>query len=350
MATPEINVRIPNMPDPAWLDRVREEIIDPQQRIIDAHHHLMRRGPLTYLFDEYLEDVNTGHDIRGTVFIDCGSMYRADGPPMMAPLGEVEYANGIAAMSASGDYGKARICAAIVSSADLQKYGAKIEALLDAQISAAPERYRGIRLSANYDTDPRLRTGRITAPQGLLAEKSFRAGFAKLAPRQLSFEAWVYHHQHDEVVDLAQAFPGTTIIVNHIGGLLARFGDYAARRDDVITAWRASLKRLAACPTLYMKLGGLGMPHLGYGFNTGDAPPTSQMLADAWAPEINACVEAFGPARCMFESNFPPDKQSCSYPVLWNAFKRIAAAYSTDERDAMFYGAAKRAYRITMLG
>jgi L-fuconolactonase len=348
MAETTIDIRHPRAADGQWLAKVQEDILDPGLPIIDAHHHLMKRGEISYFVDDYLRDVDTGHNIRGTVYIECGSMWRAEGPPMMAPLGEVEFANGVAAISASGQHGPARVCAGIVGTADLTA-GDAIAALLDAQVSASPDRFRGIRLSAVWDIDPRLRTGRVQASQSMLADPIFRAGFAQLGPRGLSFEAWAFHPQLDEVVDLARAFPETTIIVNHMGGPLARAGDYTLRRDEELANWRKALTRLAACPNVYMKLGGLGMPFMGYGFAGADMPPTSVQLAEAWGPDMKACIDAFGPSKCMFESNFPPDKQSCSYPVMWNAFKRIAAGYSADERQAMFYGAAQQAYRLTQL-
>ena len=339
------STRTPHAPDPQWLAARPEPIIEPALPIIDPHHHLFERPGLRYLLDEYLADVRSGHNLRASVFVDCGHSYRKDGPVAMAPLGEVEYANAVADSMASDPV---KICAGIVSSADLT-LGPEVAAVLDAEIAIAPERFRGIRLSAVWDPDPSLSTGRFIVPQSLLLDPDFRAGFAMLAPRKLSFEAWIYHPQLDELTDLARAFPETTIILNHIGGLLAGYGAYAARREAEIARWKVSMAQLATCPNVVVKLGGLGTPsHLGFKFHQAPLPPSSETLAAAWRPYLDPCIDLFGPDRCMFESNFPPDRQSCGFPVLWNTFKRIAQGFSPAEKHAMFFGTAARIYRLSL--
>jgi predicted TIM-barrel fold metal-dependent hydrolase len=263
----------------------------------------------------------------------------------MAPAGEVEFANGVAAMAASGAYGSTLVCAGIVSSADIS-VGAEVARVLDAQIAAGGGRFRGIRVTTKWDADDELNTGRYIVPRDLMQDSDFRAGFATLAPRGLSFDAMIYHPQIAELADLARAFPDTTIVLNHIGGLLAWTRTYIARKDEAIAQWRASMTKLAKCPNVVVKLGGLGMSYLGLGFDKLDAPASSQQLAAAWGPLYAHCIDAFGPARCMFESNFPPDQASVDYPVIWNAFKRIAAGYSADEKRALFYGTAATVYRL----
>ena len=326
----------------------REEILEPDLPIIDPHHHLWLRPGNRYLLDEFLAEANSGHNIRASVFVDCGSFYRKNGPALMAPVGEVEFANGIAAMAASATYGGTQVCAGIVSSADIS-VGSEVAQVLDAQIAAGGGRYRGIRVTTKWDADEALNTGRYIVPRGLMQDADFRAGFAQLAPRKLSFDAMVYHHQLLELADLARAFPDTTIVLNHIGGLLAWTRNYVARKDEAIALWRSSMVALAQCPKVFVKLGGLGMAYLGMGFDKLEVPASSVQLAEAWGPFYRHCIDSFGPARCMFESNFPPDRESVDYPVIWNTFKRIAAHYTAEEKHALFFAAAAKAYRLEVV-
>ncbi|HEV7391491.1 MAG TPA: amidohydrolase family protein [Burkholderiales bacterium] len=330
-----------------WRSLHREEILEPDLPIIDPHHHLWERGGNRYFLDEFLDDARTGHNIRASVFVECGSFYRKTGPVPMASVGEVEFANGIAAMAASGNYGSTLVCAGIVGTADIS-VGTEVAQVLDAQIAVGGGRFRGIRVTTKWDSDEALNTGRYVVPRGLMQDRDFRAGFATLAPRKLSFDAMIYHPQMLELAELARAFADTTIVLNHIGGLIAWTRNYVARREEAIVQWRSSMAELAKCPNVFVKLGGLGMPYLGLGFDKLEAPASSKQLAAAWGPLFDHCIDKFGPGRCMFESNFPPDRDSVDYPVLWNAFKRVAAAYSTDEKRSLFYGTAAKAYRLNL--
>jgi len=327
-----------------WLALRREEPIDANLPIIDPHHHLWDRG-LRYLFDELKDDIDTGgHNIRATVYLQCGSMYRAEGDPKLAPVGETEFVNGVAAMSASDLYGSVRFCAGIVGFADLL-LGAAVDAVLEAHLRAAGERFKGVRHPSVWDADPSIRTTQVKYPQGLLLDAKFRAGFARLSHYGLSFESWNYHTQIAELADLARAFPETTIVLDHIGAPLS-VGAYAGRRDEVFADWRRSIRGLAECPNVCVKLGGMGMRIFGFGFEEQPLPPSSDDLAKAWRPYVETCIEAFGPQRAMFESNFPVDKVYCSYGILWNAFKKLTAAYSADEKAELFFNTAKRTYRL----
>jgi|RhiMethySRZTD1v2_1073278.scaffolds.fasta_scaffold132040_2 predicted TIM-barrel fold metal-dependent hydrolase len=323
----------------------REDILQPDLPIIDAHHHLWERAGSRYLLHDYLEEARTGHNIRASVFIECGSFYRKSGPELMAPVGQVEFANGMAAMAASGVYGDMLVCAGIVGTADL-RVGSEVARVLDAQMAAAGDRFRGIRFITKWDADEALNTGRYKPPRGLMQDNAFRAGFAMLGPRKLSFDAMVYHPQHLELAELARAFPDTTIVVNHVGGPLAYTRTYLAHKEQALAHWRSSLVELAKCPNVYMKLGGLGMSYLGLGLEKLDVRPSSEQLAEAWRPFFESCIESFSPARCMFESNFPPDRESADFSLLWNAFKRVAARYSVEEQRALFHDTAARAYRL----
>jgi len=328
-----------------WLAQIREDAIDPDLPICDPHHHLWdhREGRIErrYLMDEIQKDLQTGHNIVSTVFIEHLAMYRADGPVEMKYVGEVEFANGIAAMAASDLYGKTRIAAGIVGYADLSM-GTRVREVLDAEVAAAPDRFRGIRCTGAWDPDPRI--ARAQAP-GLYLDAKFREGFAKLDALGLSFDLSCRYHQLSECADLARAFPGTPIVLNHLGGITG-IGAYAGRQEEIFTVWRESMADLAGCPNIVVKLGGLAMDYVGFGWHEKPMPPTSRELCDATRRYYETAIEHFGADRCMFESNFPVDKISCSYNVLWNSFKRITEDYSASEKAKLFHDTAVRVYRL----
>lgn len=326
-----------------WHERYSETAIEPELPIIDAHHHMWDRPPERYGLDEILADFSSGHNIRASVFVECTAMFRADGPEAMKPAGETEYVNGVAAASASGIYGPGRVCAGIVGYADLTG-GETVQPLLEAHIRAGGGRFRGIRQQAQHDAVLGS-MARRRPPPGLLMMPAFRAGFAKLAPAGLSFDAYIYFTQLEELLDLAKAYPHTAIILNHAGTPVG-IGPYAENQRAVFAAWSESLRRLAACDNVKLKIGGLGMALCGFGLHERDVPPSSDDLAEIWRPYVDVCIGAFGAARCMFESNFPVDKQSCSYNVLWNAFKKISTSRSADERAHLFAETARRVYKI----
>jgi len=318
-----------------------EDVLEPDLPIIDPHHHLWDDHRPRYLLDELLADTGGGHDIRATVFIECGAMYRADGPEAMRPVGEVEFANGIAAMAASGRYGPTRVCAAIVGHTDL-RLGDTVDQVLDAMERAAGGRFRGIRQMATHDPEVRVHPS-----PGLFLDPRFRDGFARLQRRGLGFEAWLYHPQLPELLDLMEAFPEAKVVLNHIGGRIG-IGSYRPRIDEVRAAWAHDIQALARYPNLHVKLGGLGMPLCGFGFEERGEPASSAELAEAWRPWFETCIAAFGTRRSMFESNFPVDAVSCSYRNVWNAFKRIASGASQDEKADLFSRTAGRFYGISL--
>jgi L-fuconolactonase len=303
-------------------------------------------GGSRYLLDELLMDLDSGHDVCATVYVEAASMYRADGPSWLRPVGETEFANGVAAMSASGLYGTRRACAGIVSHADL-RLGEHIQDVLEAHIRAGGDRFRGIRQGAAWDADPSIlgAIGRIGP--GLYADRSFRSGFRRLAPLGVSFDAWLLQPQIPDLVDLVRAFPDTQIILDHVGAPLG-VGVYSGRRVELFPVWKRSIQAFSQCANVAVKLGGLGMPLLGLASYRSNTPATSEQLAVDWKPYVETCIEAFGPNRCMFESNFPVDRGTCSYTVLWNAFKLIAKSYSEDEKTALFSGTAQRVYRLSL--
>jgi predicted TIM-barrel fold metal-dependent hydrolase len=329
-----------------WLDRRTEPILEADLPIVDPHHHLWDRPGWRYLLDELLADTGSGHNIVATVFVQARAMARAAGPVEMRPVGETEFVNGVAAMSASGIYGKTKACAGIVGHADLT-LGSRVEPVLAALMRAGGDRFRGIRHISAWDGDETIRNPAYSPPPNLLADKTFREGFAVLGRLGLSFDAWLYHPQIEELTDLARAFPQTKIVLNHVGGPIG-IGAYAGKHKAVFPGWAASIKALAACPNVCVKVGGLGMRMGGFGFHEEAEPPSSQTLAAAWRPYVETCVEAFGPSRCMFESNFPVDKGSYSYPVFWNACKLLAKGASPADKADLFAGTAARFYRLDL--
>ncbi len=329
---------------PEWLALGGEEILEPGLPIVDAHHHFWQRDGIPYLLPELLADIGSGHNIAATVFVECKAMYRRDAAPAMQPVGEVEFVNGIAAMSASGEFGATRVAAGIVGYADLG-LGSAVREVLEAQSAAGAGRFRGVRNISAWHPDPEARGSSANPPPDVLTRPSVRDGLRCLASLGLTFDAWMYHTQLCELTALARDVPQATLILNHVGGVLG-IGPYGGRRDEVFAQWRKSIVELAQCPNVYVKLGGLGMRLFGFDLHRGELPPTSVQLADAWRPYIETCIEIFGPARAMFESNFPVDKGTCSYAALWNAFKRITGTASVEDKHALFNGTASRVYRL----
>ncbi len=329
-----------------WLALTQEETLEPDIPICDPHHHFwdMRAEYIPYhryLLHELAADIGSGHNVRSTVFIEARSMYRADGPEEMRAVGEVEFVQGLAAASASGLYGPGRAAAAIIGHADLN-LGEDVRPVLEAMQAASPNRFRGIRHSVGWDPHPEVvnrdAEGRLTSPE-------YRAGAKVLADMGLCLENSLYFPQLQELADFANEVPNLTIVLNHIGGLL-RDGPYANRDDEVLPAWREGLATVARCPNVVMKLGGVGQLRFGFDWHTRAKPIGSEELAQALSPLMGYCIEQFGPERCMFESNFPVDKRSYSYNVVFNAFKRLSKNYSASERAAMFHDNAVRVYKI----
>ncbi|MCH8107712.1 MAG: amidohydrolase family protein [Chloroflexi bacterium] len=329
-----------------WLALTAEPTLEPEIPICDPHHHLWdyrsQRVPYQrYLLHELAADINSGHNVRSTVFVEARSMYRTEGPEELRSVGEVEFVQGQAAASASGLYGPGRAAAAIVGNADL-KLGDRVEPVLDALQAASPNRFRGIRHSVVSDPHPEVENRETP---GVMATSNFLAGARVLARKGMSLEGWMYFPQLPELADFARAVPELTIILDHIGGLM-RTGPYANGGDELMATWRSGIAAVAACPNVNIKLGGIGMPLTGFDWHQRDQPIGSEELAESMAPLLNYCIEQFGPSRCMFESNFPVDKVSFSYHVMYNAFKRLSKGYSATERADMFHDTAVRVYRI----
>jgi L-fuconolactonase len=325
-----------------WLAQHIEPALEPDLPIVDPHHHLWVRDGNTYLLSELLADLASGHNVRATVYEECRSMYRANGPEEGRSLGETEFVTGIAAMAGSGTFGPARVCARMVGNVDL-RLGERASDLLKCHVAASGGRFAGVRLSTAWDASDRIH--KVAATPGVLGDPGFRAGFAALGRLGLVFDAWVYHPQLTEVAELAAAFPDSSIVLNHVGSPILG-GPYAARRGEVFAAWRAGMASLARQPNVTVKLGALPIRLSGGDAPKRETPPDSEEVAAAWRPWIETSIELFGADRCMFESNFPVQKRWCSYGVVWNAFKRLAASASADEKAALFAGTASRVYGV----
>ena len=332
-----------------------EPIIDPDIPIIDAHMHLFDRPqlgdrpPLRYLLNEYLADARSGHRVVASVYVEILAFVRKDGPEVLRPLGEIEFANGLAAMAASGIYGDCRACAGIIGYADL-RLGDQVAELLDRAMEVAPERFRGIRQCTNFSTNQapyRFITNR--PPQGVMQDPGFHAGFRQLAKRGLTFDAAMFHPQLQDVVDLADAFPDATIVVNHCGHALAMDLDETGRAD-VFRDWRELMRKVAQRPNVYCKVGGMGLPMWGFKLEERTDPIGYLELAATWRPWVETTVELFGAKRCMMESNYPPDGRSAGYVPLWNALKHIVRAASPDDKATLFHGTAAKVYRLNVPG
>ena len=327
----------------AWLDQVVEEIVEPERRIIDPHHHLWhdRRGS-QYLLEDLWGDTEAGHRIEKTVFLECGEAYHESGTEEMRPVGETSFVAEQAAAS-QNDAGRA-VIAAIVSRADLT-LGEQLEEVLAAHEEAGQGLFRGIRHSGARDPHPEALTIPGRAPEGLYAQPEFREGLRRLGAQGYTYDTWHYHHQNQAFAELARAVPDTVMVLDHFGTPLG-VGPYEGKREEIFQQWQKDMLEIAQCSNVVAKLGGLAMPDNGFGWNRAERPPSSDEFVAAQARYYHHTIECFGPDRCMFESNFPVDRRSLSYPVLWNGLKKIAAKYSEDERDAMFYRNAARVYRI----
>lgn len=326
----------------AWLASGREDALDPEWPVCDPHHHLWEFPDSRYLAEEWMADLSGGHRVVSTVFVECEQHYRTDGPEELRPVGETEFVERIAAAN-DRLHPATRIAAGIVGFADLT-LGDEVLPVLQAH-QRASHRFRGVRHVTAWDASDQIRKSHKHPPRYLLRSPDFRAGVKSLARHGLTFDAWVYHPQIPELTELAAAVPEAVIILNHMAGPLG-VGPYAADRGQVFAEWRAHLVELAKCPNVLMKLGGRTMTTAGFGWHKRPAPPSSIELVEAIGPYYRACIELFGAARCMFESNWPVDSPSCSYTTLWNAFKRIAREGSATERAALLHDTAARTYRV----
>ena len=290
---------------------------------------------------ELAADLSSGHNIVATVYAECHSMYRSRGAKEQRSLGETEFVRGQAAMSASGGFGAAQACDVMFGNVDLMLGGA-VEPLIEQHLDASGGRFRGVRLSSGWHADEKI--GNVATEPQLLINPRIKEAVGVIERMGMSLDCWLYHTQLDEVAQLADAYPELTIILNHVGTPILG-GPYRGKTDEVFSEWKAAIHRISQRENVFVKLGALPIRMPGY---EGDRslPPSSIEVAAAWRPWMQTCIEAFGPGRSMYESNFPVQKRWCSYQVCWNAFKRISADASESEKSDLFAGAAARAYSI----
>lgn len=356
---------MPFYPDPhgeklnQWHAKSHEDAIDPSQKIIDAHHHLWDYPTLgdygdevsthcRYTGDELVADIKlSGHNIINTVFVECMSMYNASGGPQ-ATVGEVEYVQATAAMSNAGYWGESRpLCGGIIGHVDL-RMGAAVREPLEAMMTV--RNFRGIRHSHNWDANEDVPVSHNPNAAEMLGSPEFREGFAVLDELGLVFDSWGWFTQLDELAELADSFPNTTIIINHLGAPLG-VGPYSSHANGINPDWQRYIVEIAKRPNVMIKLGGAGLAVLNFGFSGFDkASPSSLQLANAWLPTFKILIDAFGCERGIFESNFPVDKISASYGNTWNAFQRICQSLELSQlqKDQLFYQNAARVYRIAV--
>lgn len=326
-----------------------EPILDPDLPIIDAHHHLFTRPGITYLLDDFLADAQAGHKIVASVAVEILAFARKDGPEHLRPLGEIEYLNGVGAMAATGVFGPCRAVSGIVGYADL-RFGEQIGELLDQSVARAPDRFRGVRQNSLYhDNDIIYNFITHAPPRGLLQHPNFRAGFREVAKRGLNFDCGILSNQIVEMAELADDFPNTSFMLDHLGMTMCLgMEKNDPRRKEEFDYLRASLREAGKRPNVHCKIGGFGLPFWNFGLIERPDPIGYLELAETWAPYVEIAIEAFGPERCMMESNFPMDGRACGYVPLWNALKHIVRGYSANEKAALFHRTAKRVYRLDL--
>ncbi|MGF6369041.1 L-fuconolactonase [Paraburkholderia sp. RAU6.4a] len=326
-----------------WLALHSETIIDPELPIVDPHHHFWDHPGDRYLATETVLDFSTGHKVLSTVHVQCRTMYREHGPEALKPVGETEFVRRAAEQSAASNP-SLQLCAGIVGTVDLL-LGHDVQPALEAHIEAGGGLFRGIRPTVVWhESREVLPSG---AAQGVLTAAPTRAALSCIQKMGLTLDVWAFFTQLKDVAQICREHPDLTVVINHTGGPLG-IGPYKGVRDQVFAEWRSRIEELAALPNTVIKLGGLAMRYAGFGFNERTVPPSSGDLVAAWKPYMQLCVDLFGPQRCMFESNFPVDKAMCSYGVLWNAYKKIAADLSATDRGHLFSGTAARVYRLQL--
>ena len=325
----------------AWLDQVQEVALEPEREIVDPHHHLWEGPHLFYTLENLHKDTGSGHNVVQTVFMECGASYDRDASDTFAPVGETRFVTTTAKESATKS-GEATI-AALVAHADLTSV--ELDAVLDAHVEASEGLFRGIRHAGAWDPDPDALRIKPRGREGQYLDPAFQKGVARLGERGFTYDTWHYHHQNRDFLELAKAVPDTTMVLDHFGAPLG-VGRFVGKRAEIFEAWKDDVAAIAECPNVFAKLGGMAMPDNGFGWDQDKTPPTSDAFVDAQAPWYHHMISCFGAERCMFESNFPVDRWSIGYGVLWNGLKKIAADYSEGEKAAMFAGTARKVYNL----
>jgi predicted TIM-barrel fold metal-dependent hydrolase len=319
-----------------------EDVLEPDLPIVDAHHHLWDESvPLMreeYLLDDLAADISSGHNVEATVFIEAEARWRSEGPVELRSVGETEFANSMGE-EAERQGIRTRVAAAIVPAVDIG-LGDALDGVLDAHQAAAPQRLRGIR-----DMGVLLDRRNVESDPHRLLDPDYREGMRRVAARGLTVDLYVWQVQLGDVIATVRALPEVTFVLNHLGGIVG-ISPWTGRREELFPQWKVDMDALGREPNVYLKLGGMNMFIPAFDWHKGIRRPSSSQLADATEKYFHHGIDSFGPSRCMFESNFSPDKLSGSYRTLWNSFKILAAAYTPDEKANMFAGTARKVYRL----
>ena len=330
-----------------WLNQVKEDIIDPDLPIIDPHHHLWHgdnqlAGSFPYLMEQLSEDTNSGHNIIGTIFMECAQGYYLNGDEKYKSVGETEFVINI--IEESKNISGPTNILGIISFADLM-LGSEVKDVLDKHIITGKGLFKGIRHAAGWDHNNEIQNSHSNPVKNIYYETSFRKGAEELIKLNLTFDAWHYHHQINDLSIFSKNYPELTIIHDHFGGPLG-VGPYQGKRDEIFKKWKDDISLLAESKNVYAKLGGLAMPVNGWNFHKNDKPATSNQIVEMHNDYYSHTLECFGVERCMFESNFPVDRRSVSYHVIWNAFKKMVTDYSDKDKNKLFFQNAKDVYGI----
>ena len=333
-----------------WIDGIQENIIDPNREIIDPHHHLWH-GPkdpagikesYRYLLQDLWKDTSSGHNIKKTVFIDCGLEYYSEGHEQFKPVGETEFVVEIA-QQAQEDSSQAQI-AGIIGHANMM-LGSSVKEVLELHVEKGAGLFRGIRHAGGWDEDDRVKNAHSHPTPHIYLEDKFQEGLQELASLGMVFDTWHYHNQIKDLTKLAKNLPELVIVHDHFGGPLG-IGPYKGKREEIFEQWQEDINELSQCKNVYSKLGGLAMPVNGWSWHKNEVPATSEEIISEQERYYLHTLDCFGSERCMFESNFPVDKQSVSYHVIWNAYKKMVKGYSETEKSNLFYGTADRVYKL----
>ena len=333
-----------------WIDRVQEEIIDPDREIIDPHHHLWHGPPnppgvkesYRYLLEDLWKDSSSGHNIKKTVFIDCGQEYYTDGPEQFKPVGETEFVVAIARQARS-DPSQAQI-AGIIGHANMM-LGASVKEVLELHEEKGDGLFRGIRHAGGWDKDDRVKNAHSHPTAHIYLEDKFQEGLQELSSLNMVFDTWHYHNQIKDLTELAKNLPDLVIVHDHFGGPLG-IGPYKGKREEIFAQWKEDIFELSQCKNVYSKLGGLAMPVNGWDWHKKEKPATSDEIISEQSSYYLYALDCFGSERCMFESNFPVDKQSVSYPVIWNAYKKLVKDFGETDKENLFYRTAENVYKL----
>lgn len=327
---------------PEWLARRREEALEPDLPIVDPHHHIW--DWLDYGLDAFLDDLGAGHNVQATVHLESGLARNPDDPAHLQAVGETRYLVGLRDDARLKQAGAPDVCAGIVGHIDLDLPEHLLEEVAAAHIEAGKGCFKGVRFNAFYHPEVSWQEG---LRPGMTDDPVIRRNLARLGDMGLVCDVMAFHHQLGELARMAEALPDVTFVVNHYGGFLGRFAKHEGYEDGM-RLWREGIEAVSRQDNVVMKLGGLTCDFFsGIQLHLLPEPPSSETIESVYRPFFDPCIEAFGADRCMFESNYPADREQVDYTILWNGFKRLAAGASVEEKASLFSGTARRIYSLS---